>query len=105
MSKEREFPTREQRAALRIARANNEFDQLRGTLPEGFHTGYIGNVGWVGNEYIDDRAWAIYREHGEERAYTDKDTIGRAPHAERYKLNKWINVIRFAHGEEVYLNA
>lgn len=97
--------TREQRRALRIARANNQFDELRGTLPEGFHTGYIGNCGYVGKTYIDDRAWAIYREHGEERPYTDEDTIGRVPHAERYKLNKWIKVINFAHGVEVYINA
>ena len=100
MSKERE-----QRAALRIARANNRFDELRESLPEGFHVGYIGNVGWVGNTFIDDRAWAIYREHGEERAYTDEDTIGRVSHEERYKLNKWINVIKFAHGVEAYINA
>tara|TARA_A200000159_G_scaffold42360_1_gene38912 strand:- start:2234 stop:2554 length:321 start_codon:yes stop_codon:yes gene_type:complete len=89
----------------RIERANNEFDEIRESLPEGFHVGYIGNCGYVGKTYIDDRAWAIYREHGEERPYTDKDWIGRARHAERYKLNRYINLIRWAHGEEVYADA
>lgn len=98
-------PTREQRTALRIARANNEFDEIRESLPEGFRVGYIGNCGWVGKTYIDDRAWTIYREHGEERPYTRGDSLGSAEHAERYKLNKLINIVRWAHGEEVYADA
>ena len=51
MSKERE-----QRAALRIARANNRFDELRESLPEGFHVGYIGNVGWIGDTHARKHA-------------------------------------------------
>jgi len=105
MNNEREFPSHEQRAALRrvgsVERANDKFDQLCDFLPEGFHVGYTGNV----DRHVDDRAWTIFREHGEKRPYTAKDTIGNACHKERYKLNKWINAIRFAHGMEVYTNA
>lgn len=98
-------PTREQRTALRIARANNRFDELRESLPEGFHVSYIGNCGYVGDTYVDGRLWSIYREHGQNRPYTRKDRLGSAEHAERYKLNKLINVVRWAHGEEVYADA
>jgi hypothetical protein len=77
-------------------------EYLQKTYPDyDFRSGYIGNVGWCGNKYIDDRSFRIWCDDVQETLWSGhvqsiSIRLGSREDIENRSDQEWILLLMYA---------